>query len=93
MRTAITRRLGLNIMRKIIAPWAVSPVVLALFLLLRNQVVFAKRVSIGVPGLGVAYFLMVAAMYKGFMGNEGLEPAFIVMRTGVIASARLYGLS
>ena len=89
-RTTITTRLALNTMRKTIAPW-VFPVVLALFLLLRNQVVFAERVSIGVPGLGVAYFPMVAAMYKGFMGNEGLEPAFIVMRTGVIASALMSG--
>jgi hypothetical protein len=70
MRKAITPVLEVNTMRKTIAPW-VFPMVLVLFLLLRNQVVFAERVSIGVPGLGVAYFPMVAAMYKGFMRNEG----------------------
>lgn len=51
------------------------------------NVVFAERVLIGVPGLGVSYFPLVAAMYKGFMKEEGLEPSFIVMRLPVVPAA------
>ena len=55
------------------------------------NVVFAEGILIGVPGLGVSYFPLVAAMYKGFMQEEGLEPSFIVMRPGVIPGALMSG--
>ncbi len=55
------------------------------------NVVFAEGVLIGVPGLGVSYFPLVAAMYKGFMKEEGLESSFIVMRPGVIPGALMSG--
>ncbi len=55
------------------------------------NVVFAEGVLIGVPGLGVSYFPLVAAMYKGFMKEEGLEPSFIVMRLPVVPAALMSG--
>src|SRR3990170_4751871 len=64
---------------------------IALLFSLPNKAVFAEKISIGVPGLGVAYFPLIAALYKGFMGDEGLEPTFIVMRSGVITSALMSG--
>jgi NitT/TauT family transport system substrate-binding protein len=55
------------------------------------NVVFAERILIGVPGLGVSYFPLVAAMYKGFMKEEGLEPGVVVMRLGVVPGALMSG--
>jgi NitT/TauT family transport system substrate-binding protein len=78
-------------MRAMLRRWNVSLVLFLLFFSLPNKAVLGEKISIGVPGLGVAYFPLVAAMYKGFMASEGLEPSFIVMRTGVIASALMSG--
>ncbi len=64
-----------------------------LFLVVWAQahIAFAEKISIGVAGLGVSYFPLVAATYKGFMREEGLEPNFIVMRLPVIPSALMSG--
>lgn len=58
---------------------------------IQTNVVFAERVLIGVPGLGVSYFPLVAAMYKGFMKEEGLELGVVVMRLGVVPGALMSG--
>lgn len=66
-------------------------VFLVIIFCLRSEAVFAEKILIGVPGLGVSYFPLVAAMYKGFMKEEGLEPSFIVMRLGVVPAALMSG--
>ncbi|MEX0802996.1 MAG: ABC transporter substrate-binding protein [Candidatus Binatia bacterium] len=78
-------------MRRTLTRWNFFIIFIALVFYFPNKAVLAEKISIGVPGLGVAYFPLIAAMYKGFMAGEGLEPTFIVMRTGVITSALLSG--
>ena len=77
-------------MRRTMIRWNIFVIFFALFFSLPNKAV-GEKISIGVPGLGVAYFPLIAAMYKGFMKDEGLEPTFIVMRPGVITSALMSG--
>jgi len=68
------------------------PLVFAIFLsCLWGRMALAEKISVGVPGRGVAYFPMVAAMFKGFMAEEHLEPNYIVMRNAVIAGALMSG--